>query len=140
MAKTEYLRREGSGIVAVEVTNGLVLPLEHLTIPLEKEDELYFRHPVGGGLVAASSYVPDELQVPYSVIVGPDTRVVSDHGMIGQHYVQGRLWNPGEVGRPLDDEGRKLRDEQREMGMIRRLLEIERRLAVAALDRSEALL
>lgn len=139
MARGEFLRREGSGIVAVEVADGLTLPLEHLTIPLEMDDELYFRHPWGGGLVAASSYVPDDVRVPYTLTVGAETRVLSDRGLIGQHFVHGSLRNPEEVSRPMDREGSKLHGEQREMGVVRRLLEIERRLAVAALDRSQAL-
>lgn len=139
MARGEFLQREGGGIVAARVADGLTLPLEHLTMPLEMNDELYFRHPFGGGLVATSSYVPDDLSVPYSVTVGPETRVVSNYGMIGQHYVHGKLWNPREVSRPLDEDGYKLREAQREIGVVQRLLEIERRLAAAALDRSGSL-
>ncbi len=132
MAHREFLHRDGSEIVAVTVASGLTVPMEHLTLPLEKDEELYFRHPLGGGLVADSAYVADELQVPFPVTVGPETHLVSDRGLIGQHYVRGRLWNPGEVSRPIDDEGYKLRAEQREMGLVPRLLEIERRLASAA--------
>lgn len=139
MAKGEFLRRSEGMIVAVEVADGLTLPLEHLTIPLEKDDEPYYRHPLGGGLVAGSSYVPDDLSVPFPITVGPQTRIVSNYGMIGQFYVHGKLTNPDEVSRPMDEEGLKLRDEQREMGIVQRLLEIERRLAVAALDRSQTL-
>lgn len=139
MPRGEFLQRDGSAIVAVEVADGLTLPLEHLTIPLEKNDERYYRHPIGGGLIAESSFVPDDLSVPYPITVGPQTRVMSDYGMIGQHFVHGKLTNPDEVSRPIDEEGLKLREEQREMGIVQRLLEIERRLAAAALDRSQML-
>lgn len=139
MAQHEFLKRDGGMVVAVEVADGLTLPLEHLTIPLEKDDELFFRHPLGGGLIADSSYVPDNLSVPYPLTIGRDTRVMSSHGMFGQHFVQGALRNPEEVSRLIDDEGVKLRDEQREIGMVQRLLEIERRLAARALDRSQTL-
>jgi hypothetical protein len=95
-----------------------------------KIDELpYRRHLRGGGLVADTSYVKDDITVPYHVTVGPDTHVVSDRGMAGQSYIWGNLRNPNEVSRVIDDEGRERRCQQRLVGVVARLLEIEQLLA-----------
>lgn len=138
MAVREYLRREHGSIVAANVDSGLVMPLEHLTIPVEIDGEPYYRHPVGGGLVAASSFVPDDLRLPHYLTVRPDTRIVSDVGMEGQLSLRGDFWNPDEVSRDMDEEGAALLQKQRETGMIPRLIRIERLLAAEALRRSEA--
>lgn len=122
---SEYIVRNGSEIIGVNVSNRMRVPLEQLVTGVEIDDELYMRHLLGGGLVADSSYVPDTVSVPYDIIVGKDTHVVSDVGMIGQSFIWGNLHNPNQVSRVIEEEGRKLRVQQKLLGITARLLDIE---------------
>ncbi len=130
--RSNFLERTGSEVVAVNVAGGLQLPLEHLILPILKDGELYWRHPIGGGLVADSSYAPDDLRVDYDVRVAGNTRLMSDSGIFGQFVIKGNFVNPREVSHHMDEEGMRLREEQRDTGIVARLLAIEHRLAQAA--------
>jgi len=126
-----YIDRYGGEIVGVNLTRRLNVPLAMLEMAMMLDGEPYRLHPIGGGLVAASSYVPDTVSVPRDVMIGPDTHVLTNRGMAGQTYVKGNFHNPNQVSQYIDDDGLKLLDEQRQMGVIGRVLEIERRKRMA---------
>jgi len=130
----EFLERYGAEIVGVQVSRRLRVPLEVLRTAIWLDDEAYRMHPLGGGLVAGSSYVPDTITVAHGIVVGSSTRVLTDIGMFGQTHIKGDFKNPNVVSRQMDDDGAKLLAEQEEMGLIRRLLAIEhsRKMAAAA--------
>lgn len=130
--KQGFLERSGQEIVAVNVADNIQLPLEHLMLPIRKNGELYWRHPVGGGLVADSAYIPDDLRVGFDVRIANNTRLLSDRGIFGQSVIRGNFSNPEEVSRWMDEDDLELRRLQKENGMVSRLLTIERRLVRAA--------
>lgn len=124
-----YLERSDGQIVSVHVSSRMEVPLEELIKGVNIDDMPYRRHLLGGGLVADTSFVPDDIAIPYQAIVGPDTHVVSGLGMSGQVHIWGNLRNPNEVSRVMDDESRKLRLDQKLVSVVTRLLDIERRCA-----------
>ena len=136
----EFLERQENEIIGVQVSRRLKVPLEVLRTAIWLDDEAYRMHPLGGGLVAGSSYVPDTVSVPHGVVVGSDTRVLTDVGMFGQTHIKGNLQNPNTVSRQMDNVGAKLLADQEEMGLIRRLLAIEHsRKMVEAADIADML-
>lgn len=120
-----YIERSGGQIVSVHVSDRMEVSLEELMLGVKIDDLSYRRHLLGGGLVADTSYVPDDISIPYQAIVGPDTRVISGFGMSGQPYIWGNLHNPNEVSRIMDDNGRMRRIDQKLAGVVTRLLKIE---------------
>lgn len=127
-----YIERIDGDIASVQLSEDVFVPLEMLTAGISVKGEVYRMHPLGGGLVADSSFVPDDVSVPLEIIVHRDTRVLTSMGMAGLHNIWGDVSNPdvsnpNEISRFMDDEARKLRNEQRLMGVVARVLEIERR-------------
>jgi len=136
----EFLERQGSEIIGVQVSRRLKVPLEMLRTAIWLDDEAYKMHPLGGGLVAGSSYVPDTVSVPHGVVIGSGTRVLTHIGIFGQTHIKGDFKNPNIVSLRMDDDGAKLLADQEEEGLIRRLLAIEyRRKMSAAADIADAL-
>lgn len=121
-----YIERDGSDITSVYVAPNVRVPVTELEEGISIDDVVFRRHLLGGGLVADSSYVPDTISVPHQITIGVDTRVVSQYGMAGQLYIQGNLRNPGDVSVAMDNEGRLLRSRQKMVGIVERLLAIER--------------
>lgn len=133
---TEYLLRSGSHIEAVRVSPRMVVPIENLMTPfMEIDGQAFWLHPNGGGVVADSSHVPDHLRVPYGTTVGPKTELLDDRNLSGQHYVYGNFSNFTQVSRVIDEDGTKLRQAQRELGIVRRLelIDANRRQHLASL-------
>lgn len=115
------------------MADGLQLPLEHLTMPIAMGGEQYWRHPLGGGLVADSSYVPDAFVLDYNRTVAMQTRAIHERvNNVNFAVIQGPVSGMYPISRWMDDEGVELRREQREMGVISRLLRIEQQLARVA--------
>lgn len=137
--KRPYLERDGRQIVNVNVSDDVRMPFELFFHPVEINGELYLPHPLGGGLVAASSYMPDEFSLDFDTRVAPDTRVLSNLGMAGQRVIFGDFRNPNPVSRVMDDEGRRLLAEQRSDGILERLTRIEARLAQAGFTGAQLL-
>lgn len=134
----KYLERFGGEIAGVNVSRRLNVPLAMLQMAMLLDGEPYRMHPLGGGLVADSSFVPDSLAIPHDIRIGPGTHVLTDKGMAGQLYIKGNLKNPNQVSREIDEEGLMLLQAQRELGVVGRVMEIDRRMrmgeASAALD------
>ncbi len=126
-----YLERVGSEIVGVNVSRRLCVPLEMLEMAMLLDGQPYRMHPNGGGLVAASSYVSDRVVIPQSMTIGPDTHVLTSMGMAGQFFIQGNFTNPNQVSQRIGEDGFKLLEEQRELGVMGRVIDIERRRQMA---------
>lgn len=127
----KYLERVGGEIVSVNVSRRLKVPLAMLQLAMRLDGEHYRMHPLGGGLVAVSSFVPDSLAIPHDIRIGPGTHVLTDKGMAGQLYINGNFKNPNQVSREIDEEGLMLLQAQRELGVVGRVVEIDRRMQMA---------
>lgn len=93
-----------------QVCNGVVLTPAFLSQTMTRVDDggkviTYHRHVNGGGWVADSSLVLFDVRIPWDVMVGPDTRVLSGKNLFGLRYVQGVMFHTGgQVSRVMSDD------------------------------------
>lgn len=114
----EIMRIKYKGHVYATDSNGVLLTSNFLSQRQlryhTREGELiiveYMRHPNGGGLVAADSYVPIDLHLPSHMIVGPETRLLDDKNLAGLSFIEGKQKNHVQISRVMTDEDRSERD------------------------------
>lgn len=123
-----YLERQDGVVTHVRVAQEVVVPLSHLTEPVYVRGVAYTVHPNGGGYVAETAFVEDELHIPRETTVGPRTNVLDDRCIFGQHFVSGNFSNGGDASRAITQEELESLQKSRPDSMIERLLKREQRL------------
>lgn len=83
---------------------GIILTPELLAARVVERKMVYRRHPNGGGLVAANSYVPDEISIPFEFKVLPNTRLLSNNSISGIPSTSGDYINGGPVSRVMTEQ------------------------------------